>query len=181
MVRHADSLIALCSTVRPWFSRVYLWMARGAHSVCRVARISCRRFFLSPLLRPPRSGPHIRTMGGVSNDVASRPILKLGVAAPQTPGIYRIPARITERGGRSLDPRSFRPLSRRCGLHPRSALSSAQVFPEWTTATSPCNDLSANGDYPLNFVSHSRGLVQVSPSCFRTNPRSPDEHPSSDG
>src|SRR5713226_4096322 len=47
------------------------------------------------------------------------------------------------------------------GLRPRSALSSAQVFPEWITATSPCNDLSANGDSPLNFVSHSRGSVHT--------------------
>jgi len=45
------------------------------------------------------------------------------------------------------------------GLRPRSALSSAQVLPEWITSTSPCNHLSANGDYPLNFVSHSRGSV----------------------
>jgi len=51
------------------------------------------------------------------------------------------------------------------GLRPRSALSSAQVFPEWTTATSPCNDLSANGDYPLNFVSHARGSVQFPSAC----------------
>src|SRR5258706_15397022 len=47
------------------------------------------------------------------------------------------------------------------GLRPRSALSSAQVSPEWITATSPCNDLSANGDYPLNFVSHSTGSVHL--------------------
>src|SRR6185436_988213 len=46
------------------------------------------------------------------------------------------------------------------GLRPRSALSSAQVLPEWTTSTSPCNDSSSNGDYPLNFVSHSRGSLQ---------------------
>src|SRR5712671_6352148 len=45
------------------------------------------------------------------------------------------------------------------GLRPRSALSSAQVLPEWITSTSPCNDLSANGDYPLNSVSHPRGSV----------------------
>jgi hypothetical protein len=43
------------------------------------------------------------------------------------------------------------------GSHPCVALSSAQVLPEWTTSTSPCNDLSANGDNPLNFLSHSRG------------------------
>ncbi|MGA2148822.1 MAG: hypothetical protein ABSH49_28100, partial [Bryobacteraceae bacterium] len=39
------------------------------------------------------------------------------------------------------------------------ALSSAQVLPEWTPSTSPCNDFSSNGDYPLNFVSHSRGSL----------------------
>jgi hypothetical protein len=37
---------------------------------------------------------------------------------PQTPGIYRIPARMTERGGRSLGLRSFRRLSRRSGCVP---------------------------------------------------------------
>ena len=47
------------------------------------------------------------------------------------------------------------------GLRPRSALSSAQVFPEWITSTSPCNHLSANGDNPLNFVSHSRGSLHM--------------------
>jgi hypothetical protein len=35
------------------------------------------------------------------------------------------------------------------GLRPRSTLSSAQVFPEWITTTSPWNDLSTNGDNPL--------------------------------
>jgi len=45
------------------------------------------------------------------------------------------------------------------GLRPRSALSSAQVLPEWITAASPCNDLSTNGDNPLNSLSHSRGSV----------------------
>src|SRR5579863_6788437 len=49
------------------------------------------------------------------------------------------------------------------GLRPRSALSSAQVLPEWITSTSPCNDLSANGDNPLNSLSHSRGSVQIHP------------------
>src|SRR5215472_2978779 len=44
--------------------------------------------------------------------------------------------------------------------HPCVALSSAQVFPGWTTMTSPCNVLSSDGDYPLNFVSQSRGSLQ---------------------
>ena len=35
------------------------------------------------------------------------------------------------------------------GLRPRIALSSAQVIPEWTTSTLPCNDFSADGNYPL--------------------------------
>jgi hypothetical protein len=61
---------------------------------------------------------------------------------PHTPGIYRIPARMTERRGRSLGLRSFRPLSRRSGCVPAVPLSSAQVFPEWITETSPCNDLA---------------------------------------
>ena len=43
---------------------------------------------------------------------------QVGGSRPQTPGIYRIPARMTERGGRSLHPRSFRPLSRRSGCAP---------------------------------------------------------------
>jgi hypothetical protein len=45
------------------------------------------------------------------------------------------------------------------GSHPCVALSSARVFPEWTTIASPCNDFSLNGDNPLNFVSHSRGSL----------------------
>jgi hypothetical protein len=45
------------------------------------------------------------------------------------------------------------------GLRPRSALSSAQVLPEWILSTLPCNDFSANGANPLNSLSHSRGAV----------------------
>ncbi len=53
-------------------------------------------------------------------------------------------------------------LSAACvGLRPRSALSSAQVPSEWTLSTLPCNDFSANGDNPLNSLSHSRGSVQI--------------------
>ena len=52
------------------------------------------------------------------------------------------------------------------GSHPCVALSSAQVLPEWTPSTSPCNDFSSNGDYPLNFVSHSRGSLQRSVPAF---------------
>jgi len=45
------------------------------------------------------------------------------------------------------------------GSHPCVALSSAQVLPEWPITTPPCNDFSANGDNPLNLVSHSRGSL----------------------
>ena len=51
------------------------------------------------------------------------------------------------------------------GLRPRIALSSAQVLPEWTTIASPCKNLSANGDYPLNFVSQPRGSLHLG-FCF---------------
>ena len=47
------------------------------------------------------------------------------------------------------------------GSHPCVALSSAQVLPEWTTSTPPCNDFLSYGGYPLNFVSHDWGSLQV--------------------
>jgi hypothetical protein len=48
------------------------------------------------------------------------------------------------------------------GSHPYVALSSAQVLPEWINRNLADNVLAANGDYPLNFVSHSRGSLQLS-------------------
>ena len=95
---------------------------------------------------------------------------------PQTPGIYRVPARITVllrnwgrrpqtpagiADGRRLGHLPAIPAAESAlGLRPRRALPSAQVLPGWTTSTSPCNNLTANGDSPLNFVSHSRGSLQ---------------------
>ena len=84
---------------------------------------------------------------------------------PQAPGIYRFfSARMdmlnSFQGTGTTCPPPFRPLSRSLGLLPSIALSRpTQVLPEWTTSTSPCNDLSADGDYPLNFVSQSRGSL----------------------
>ena len=46
---------------------------------------------------------------------------------------------------------------------PPSALSSAQVLPEWKTATPPSIGFPTNGDYPLNFVSHARGSLHSRP------------------
>ena len=88
-----------------------------------------------------------------------RAILHWGLC-PQTPGIFRFPARM---GGFSVAgyarPHAIPAAEPALGLRSRSALSSAQVIPEWTTITSPCNYLSTNGDYPLNFVSQSRGSL----------------------
>jgi hypothetical protein len=64
--------------------------------------------------------------------------------------------------------------------HPCVALSSAQVFRGWTPIASPCNDLSSDGDYPLNFVSQSRGSLQDKGCAPFPAPLSPTSgtHPS---
>ena len=49
------------------------------------------------------------------------------------------------------------------GSHPCVALSSAQVFPEWTTCHPAVYAFAANGDNPLNFLSHARGSLQALP------------------
>ena len=49
-------------------------------------------------------------------------------------------------------------------LRSHPCVASAQVFPWWTTIASPCNDLSSHGDYPLNFVSQSRGSLHSPPT-----------------
>ena len=46
------------------------------------------------------------------------------------------------------------------GFHPWRALSSAQLSSEWSNRNLAGNALAANGDYPLNFASHSRGSLQ---------------------
>jgi len=45
------------------------------------------------------------------------------------------------------------------GSHPCVALSSAQVLPEWINRNLAGKVLAANGDNPLNFVSHSKGSL----------------------
>ena len=86
---------------------------------------------------------------------------------PQTPGIYRFfLARMAVfdyfQGTGATCPQPFRPLSRSLGSLPSVALSRpAQVLPGWTTSTSPYNSFSSNGDYPLTFVSHSRGSLHI--------------------
>src|SRR6476660_7432703 len=47
------------------------------------------------------------------------------------------------------------------GSHPCVALSSAQVLPAWINRNPADNAFASNGDNPLNFVSHSRGSLQL--------------------
>ena len=85
---------------------------------------------------------------------------------PQTPGIYRLAAKMAEgkTSGRPQPPRATSAPESALGLRPRRALPSAQFGAEWSNSTSPYNDFSSNGAYPLNSVSHSRGsLHQKSP------------------
>jgi hypothetical protein len=81
---------------------------------------------------------------------------------PQTPGIYRLAAKMAEgkTAGRPQPPPATSATESALGLRPRRALSSAQLAAEWRNLTSPYNDFSLNGAYPLNSVSHSRGSLQ---------------------
>ena len=78
---------------------------------------------------------------------------------PQTPGIDRFAARMN--GRRHGPPPAIPAAESALGLRPRRALSSAQLFSEWITSTPPCNRIAANGDYPLNCLSHDWGSLQV--------------------
>ena len=81
---------------------------------------------------------------------------------PQTPGIFRFSARMDLFWGAGCArPRPIPAAESALGLRSRSALSSTQVLPEWTTSTSPCNNLLSNGDNPLNSLSHSKGSLQI--------------------
>ena len=79
---------------------------------------------------------------------------------PQTPGIFRFAARMGGfEGAGYARPRPIPAAESALGLRSRIALSSAQVLPEWTTSTSPCNNFLSNGDNPLNSLSHSKGSL----------------------
>ena len=56
------------------------------------------------------------------------------------------------------------------GSHPCVALSSAQVLPEWINRNLAGNRFAANGDNPLNFVSHSRGSLQFNTETIQSAP-----------
>jgi len=80
---------------------------------------------------------------------------------PQTPGIFRFAARMAFGGAGCARPRPIPAAESALGVRSRIALSSARVFPEWITSTSLCNDFSADGDYPLNFLSQPKGSLQA--------------------
>ena len=98
-------------------------------------------------------------MGASCNDVAAL-LLNLGALPPNPRDLPHYPPEWLVLGGTGYArPRAIPAPESALGLHLCVALSSAQVLPGWTTSTSPCNDFSANGDYPLNFVSHSKGSL----------------------
>ena len=97
--------------------------------------------------------------------MASRRIFKLGTLPPNPRDLSH--SRRNDGARRQITlPPLIPAVESALELRPRRALSSAQVFPEWITATSPCNDLSANGDYPLDLLSHPRGSVQSPPRAY---------------
>src|SRR6266436_7897238 len=57
------------------------------------------------------------------------------------------------------------------GSHPCVALSSAQVLPAWINRNPADNAFASNGNNPLNFVSHSRGSLQLCPLPLQSLPR----------
>lgn len=81
-------------------------------------------------------------------------------AAPETPRFIAVaPESLYYFGAASTAP-AIPASESTLGSHLCVALSSAQVFSEWTISTQPCNDFSLNGTYPLNLLSHSRGSLQ---------------------
>jgi hypothetical protein len=81
--------------------------------------------------------------------------------------IYRFEAKMADLmnvstiEGRMAPPSATSATDAALGLRPRRALSSAQLLAEWTTTNPLRNDSSLNSFYPLNFVSHHKGAVQV--------------------
>src|ERR1700684_32038 len=85
-----------------------------------------------------------------------------GGSAPATPGFNAIAPEWLPAHGAAITPAPAIPAAESAlGSHPCVALSCAQVLPEWISLTSSCNSFPANGNYPLNFVSPSRGSLQT--------------------
>src|SRR5690349_10128528 len=83
-----------------------------------------------------------------------------GGSAPATPGFNAVAPEWFFQGAAGAAP-AIPAAESTLGSHPCVALSSAQVLPEWINRNPAVHGFSANGDNPLNFVSHSRGSLQV--------------------
>src|SRR6266550_5931342 len=91
-----------------------------------------------------------------------------GGSAPTTPGFNAVaPEWLVTYGAADAAP-AVPAAESTLGSHPCVALSSAQVFPEWINRNLADHAFAFTGDYPLNFVSHSRGSLQRSPCSSRT-------------
>jgi len=88
-----------------------------------------------------------------------------GGFAPATPGFTAFGPEWIFNGAASAAPAILAAESA-LGSHPCVALSSPQVFSEWSTSTPPVNAFAVIGTNPLNFVSHSKGSLHggISPS-----------------
>jgi hypothetical protein len=84
-----------------------------------------------------------------------------GGSAPATLGFNAVAPEWRSRNGAAEAAPAIPAAESTLGSHPCVALSSAQVLPEWSNRNLADNAFSANGDYPLNFVSHSRGSLQT--------------------
>ena len=82
-----------------------------------------------------------------------------GGFAPATPGFTAFGPEWIFNGAASAAPAILAAESA-LGSHPCVALSSPQVFSEWSTSTPPVNAFAVIGTNPLNFVSHSKGSLQ---------------------
>src|SRR6202158_3933103 len=88
-----------------------------------------------------------------------------GGSAPATPGFNAVaPEWMINYGAADAAP-AVPAAESTLGSHPWVALSSAQVLPEWINLNLADNRSAANGDNPLNFVSHPRGSLHFEPPC----------------
>src|SRR6202022_679549 len=83
-----------------------------------------------------------------------------GGSAPATPGFNAVAPEGVVSYGAADAPPAVPAAESTLGSHPCVALSSAQVLPEWINRNLAGHAFASNGDYPLNFVSHSRGSLQ---------------------
>ena len=103
--------------------------------------------------------------------VRSKSHVSNGGFAPATPGFNAVaPEWLFGGGAANLAAPAIPAAESTLGSHPCVALSSAQVFPEWINRNLAGNAFAANGDNPLNFVSHARGSLQPPVTAHCTYP-----------